>query len=248
MSSTITSHFSPLALEGIDISRVPRHIAIIPDGNRRWAKKRFFIPTHGHEKGAERIIATVKAALELEVQVITFYLFSTENWKRPQYEVSALMHLLEKFIRNKIPEMQESGIRLQTIGDLSKLPQSVQATIAEAKKATEKCSSIDMVLALNYGGRDDLCRAYKRIAASGIHPDTITEQTIAAHLDTAPWPDPDLVIRTGSENRVSNFLLWQICYSELYVVDTLWPDFTPDYLALAVSNFQARTRRLGGSL
>lgn len=225
---------------------IPRHVAIIPDGNRRWAKRQGASITYGHEQGAKRIIDTVKAAKEIGVEVITFYLFSTENWARPFYEVKALMHLLEKFLQRQRQTMLDSAIRLQTIGDLSRLPASAQALIQEIKKETAR-GQIDLVLALNYGSRDEMRRAISQMIEARLSADQITETLISSYLDTAAWPDPDLLIRTSAENRLSNFMTWQLSYSEFYTPEVLWPDFTQACFLEAIQVYQTRERRLGGS-
>lgn len=242
--------FSAEQLSLLSKARVPRHIAIIPDGNRRWARQQEEKPKEGHKAGANILIDTVHAAKELGVSAITFYLFSTENWERPQEEVAALMWLLQEFLLEQSDVMLAGGVRLNTIGDLSKLPQDVVAIIEDTKRKTAECNQIDMILALNYGGRDEIRRTLQRIidkCQSGhLRKEEITETTIADHLDTAHWGDPDLLIRTSGEMRISNFLLWQFSYAEFYFSNVLWPDFTPDHLLEAVVEFQKRERRLGG--
>lgn len=235
----------------LDWNLIPRHIAIIPDGNRRWAKKQQSFIEEGHRQGADVIMDIVKAGIELGVQVITIYLFSTENWSRPPEEVDALMWLLQSYLINQRETMLENGIRLETIGDLSRLSKQVIETIDESKQATRRCDKIDLVFAINYGGRDDIRRAIKKIIAEAeeekIDPNSITESLISSYLDTAQFGDPDLLIRTSGEIRISNFLLWQISYSEMYVTDILWPDFSQKNFLDAIYNFQKRNRRLGGA-
>lgn len=235
----------------LDPAGIPNHIAIIPDGNRRWAKRKNSSTEAGHQKGADTIMDVVKASKELGVKVITFYLFSTENWKRSKEEFTFLMWLLRSFLINQKQAMIDNGIRMQTIGDLARLPANTLQTVQSTKEATEHCDKIDMVLALNYGGRDDIRRAVKKLvneAANGlVQEEDVTESLISRYLDTAPWNDPDLLIRTSGELRVSNFLLWQISYSEIYVADVLWPDFTARHLLEAIVNFQKRQRRHGGT-
>lgn len=234
----------------IETCKTPSHVAIIPDGNRRWAKSRELTPSKGHEEGAASLVDIVCAAKDLGVKTVTFYLFSTENWSRPQDEVDALMLLLHLFLIEQRPVMLREGIRLETIGEISKLPAYVIQTIEESKKATTDCHTINMVLALNYGARDELRRVFqslaKEVALGNLSPEAITETKIAAALDTTPYGDPELLIRTSGELRLSNFLLWQISYSEMYVTDVLWPDFRPKHLYEAVLNYQQRERRLGG--
>lgn len=232
-------------------SRIPEHIAIIPDGNRRWAKQRNSSSEAGHQKGADTIMDIVKASKELGVKVITFYLFSTENWKRSKEEFAFLMYLLQSFLIRQKQSMIDNGIRLQTIGDLTRLPSNALQTVQATKEATADCDKIDMVLALNYGGRDDIRRAVKNLVKDAVNglvkEDDVTESLISNYLDTMHWKDPDLLIRTSGELRVSNFLLWQISYSEIYVADVFWPDFTPRHLLEAIDNFQKRQRRHGGT-
>lgn len=247
----ITSIFSSEQLKSIDPALIPKHVAIIPDGNRRWAKKQMEQPISGHRSGANVLIDIVKAARELGVKAITFYMFSTENWSRAREEIDALMWLLQEFLRENLAEMLEYGVRIQTIGDLTGLPSDAYEVVEETRKATQHCKDIDMVMALNYGSRDEMRRAIHRIVNDCqnniIQKDDINEALISEYLDTAPWGDPDLYIRTSGELRVSNFLLWQISYSEIYITDILWPDFTPHELLNAVKEFQKRTRRLGGA-
>ena len=237
--------FSQEQLTIIEKSRVPQHVAIIPDGNRRWAREQDKHHQRGHRAGANILIDTVKAAKAMGIRAITFYLFSTENWNRPQEEVAALMWLLEEFLKEKTPEMIAEGVKLNTIGDISSLPENVITTIKDSKEKTAHCNRIDMILALNYGGRNEICRAVQKILEKN-ETKQITEEMIADHLDTAPWGDPDLLIRTSGEMRISNFLLWQLSYTELYVTNVLWPDFTQNHLLDAVIEFQKRERRLGG--
>lgn len=250
-SATTMTFFSTEQLAQLGKAKIPRHIAIIPDGNRRWAKQQEELFNAGHKAGANILIDTVQAAKELGVRAVTFYLFSTENWTRPQEEVAALWWLLQEFLREQTAEMIASGVRLNTIGDLSAISKDVVAVIDETKKLTESGNQIDMILALNYGGRDEIRRAVQKIVdkrdAGCLQKDPITETMIADHLDTASWGDPDLLIRTSGEMRISNFLLWQFSYAEFYVSDVLWPDFTSNHLLEAVTEFQKRERRLGGA-
>lgn len=248
---TMTSAiFSPTDLAPLNQTRIPRHIAIIPDGNRRWAKHHGKIIQGGHRAGANIIIDTVKAAKEIGVKTVTFYLFSTENWSRPKTEIAALMWLLKEFLINQCQEMLAHGVKLNTIGNLSAFAPDVREVIEKTREKTAHCDEIDMVLALNYGARDEIRRAVQKVIDGALEGNTareeITEASIAKHLDTAPWGDPELLIRTSGEMRISNFLLWQLSYTELYVTDVLWPDFRPHHLLEAVIDFQQRDRRLGG--
>jgi undecaprenyl diphosphate synthase len=244
------ARFHPAQLALLDRSRIPKHIAIIPDGNRRWAKKRLSSAQEGHREGADTLMETVKAAKELGIEEITFFSFSTENWNRPQEEITALMALMASYLLDQREEMIQSGIKLGTIGELSTLPAFLRQVIHDTKIATQECNKIHLILALNYGARDELCRAFRAMLNDYDHnllnKDDITEETIASYLDTHPWQDPELLIRTSGEMRISNFLLWQISYAEIHVAPVLWPDFTPEYLLQAILDYQGRDRRWGG--
>lgn len=250
-SSIATPIFSPEDVALLDKNRIPNHIAIIPDGNRRWAKEKNTSSESGHREGADTIMDIVKAGKELGIKVITFYLFSTENWARPQEEVAALMWLLQSYLIEQKQLMIDEGISLQTIGDLTRFHPLVLDTILETKAATEACDKIEMVFALNYGGRDDIRRAIQKVGrdlAKGLIQEAdVTESLISRYLDTAHWKDPDLLIRTSGEIRISNFLLWQISYAEIFVTQTLWPNFTSRHLLEALIDFQKRQRRHGGT-
>lgn len=234
----------------IDPEHVPKHIVIIMDGNRRWAVKKGLPPEMGHWQGAEQLDIIVRAAAELGVKVLTVYSFSTENWNRPKHEVEMLMQLLEAYLKNKKETLVKERVRLNTIGDTSRLPEPVKKALAETMQATKNGDQIDLVLALNYGGRDEIRRAFIKMGQAKedgkLDWNQVTEQTIASYLDTAPWKDPELFIRPSGEQRVSNFLIWQISYSEIYVTDVLWPDFSPKNLLEAVIDYQTRNRRYGG--
>ena len=235
----------------LDLNRIPQHIAFIPDGNRRWAKKQKMRTSEGHREGSDNLIDIVKAGKELGIKTFTFYLFSTENWNRPQDEIDALMWLLHTYLIEQRPTFLEEGTRLCTIGNLSSLPEYVQKTVQETKEITAHCHEVDLIFALNYGSRDEIKRAMQLIAQDiidhKIAPSQISENTISKYLDTAPWKDPDLLIRTSGELRLSNYLLWQISYAEIYSTNVLWPDFTPHHLLKALINYQQRERRLGGT-
>ncbi|WP_420421886.1 isoprenyl transferase [Simkania sp.] len=241
--------FSQEELSLIDSKKIPQHVAIIMDGNRRWAKKWDKPVEVGHWQGAETLDQIVRAAIGLGIKVLTVYSFSTENWNRSSEEVDALMHLLKTYLNAQRETMVKEGVRLKSIGDLSKLPEDVQQVLRETKEATKGGSQIDLVLALNYGGRDDIRRATLRlldeVEAGRIQRQEITEKTISNFLDTAQWPDPDLLIRPSGDLRISNFLIWQISYSEIYYTDVLWPDFSKSHLLSAVIEFQKRNRRFG---
>ncbi len=244
-----TNYYSPEQRLELNAHRIPRHLTIIPDGNRRWAKKNHVPVFTGHQKGGDNLIEIVKAARELGIQTVSFYLFSTENWSRQQEEVNMLMWLLQSFLNEQRPTMLEYGIKVNTIGDLTLLPEHARESVEETKLATAECDEINMVMALNYGSRNEICRAISAIV-SDIDlkkiDRNIDEELISQYLDTAPWGDPDLFIRTSGENRLSNYMLWQLSYSEIYVTDVLWPDFNPACLYEALLNFQSRDRRLGG--
>jgi len=244
-------YFSPDELAQLQDAAIPRHIAIIPDGNRRWASQMETSKANGHQEGGNTLINIVKAARELGVKVVTFYLFSTENWHRPQDEINALMWLLYNFLHEERQTMLDYGIKCCTIGDLSALPEYVQQALAETKTASADCCDIEMVMALNYGGRDEICRAIHSIVdayeSKTLAKAQIDESLVSSYLDTAPWGDPDLLIRTSGEMRISNYLLWQISYTEIYISSVLWPSFKPQHLLEAILNYQQRHRRLGRS-
>lgn len=241
---------SLLPLHLLNPERIPKHIAIIPDGNRRWAKKNRTKTNEGHRAGANILMNIVEAASELGVKRLTFYCFSTENWERPQDEVSALMDLFASYLFSQKQTMIEKGVKLETIGDSSKLSPFLKEIIQETKIATESCEKIDLILAINYGARDEICRAFKRMLQDydrGLFTkDDVGEEAISAYLDTKGWMDPDLLIRTSGEMRVSNFLLWQISYTEIYSTSVLWPDFKAEHLLEAILDYQKRERRWGG--
>ena len=228
----------------------PRHVAIIMDGNGRWAKRRFLPRVAGHRAGAEAVRATVKAAAGLGLQALTLYAFSSENWRRSTEEVSDLMGLLRHYLRKEVAELDRNGIRLRTIGDITGLDGDLIQLIREGVERTANNRRLDFVLALNYGAQDEMVRAVRDIAASvqagSLAPSDIDASTIDARLDTSDLPPLDLLIRTSGERRLSNFLLWQAAYAELLFVDTLWPDFNGEALAAAITDFGTRERRFGG--
>ena len=235
----------------IDVDRLPKHVAIIMDGNGRWAKKKTMNRIRGHEKGTESVRVIVRASRELGIQWLTLYAFSEENWKRPKYEINALMMILKSFLKSELREMQDNGIRLKTIGDISKLPEDVQAIIDETVEKTADNSDMTLSLALSYGGRQEIAYALKKITekikSGEILSRDIDEHLISDNLYTTGMPDPDLLIRTSGEYRVSNFLLWQIAYSEFYITPTLWPDFRKEEYLTAIEEFQKRERRFGAT-
>ncbi|MBS3904992.1 MAG: isoprenyl transferase [Simkania sp.] len=244
------SLFTEEDLHLLDPLRIPEHVAIIMDGNRRWAKQRALPGIVGHTQGAAMLRKVVQAATELGIRVLTVYAFSTENWQRSPIEIKTLMHIFKSYLRDQRESMIKQGVRLETIGDLSKFPEDILKEICYSKEATKHCAKIDLVLALNYGGRDDLRRAVQAMiedhATGRLSGEKITENIIAGYLDTAQWKDPELFIRTSGEKRLSNFLLWQLSYAEVYITDVLWPDFDEKELLNAVLDFQQRNRRWGG--
>jgi undecaprenyl diphosphate synthase len=229
---------------------IPRHIAIIMDGNGRWAKRRGWMRPQGHRAGADAVENCVDACRELGVEFLTLYAFSTENWKRPALEINALMNLLEKFLVEKTPSLIEKNVRLQAIGRISQLPASCQEKLAQSIAITSKNTGLTVVLALSYGAREEILDAVQlilqEVKSGELDPAALTSEVFSQHLYTKAYPDPELLIRTSGEMRISNFLLWQISYAELVVVDALWPDFQPSDLHAAVKEFQQRNRRFGG--
>jgi undecaprenyl diphosphate synthase len=237
----------------LDPKRIPRHVAIIMDGNGRWAKQRNLPRIMGHKAGTESVKDIVKTARELNLEVLTLYAFSTENWKRPSVEVQSLMTLLKTYLKSEMLNMLENDISLLCIGEIEKLPADVQKILAEviqetAPKEKEKPSLI-LNLALSYGSRSEIIRAARSMAEKCVNgqfgPDDISEQLFASHLYTGGLPDPDLLIRTGGEARLSNFLLWQLSYAELYITETMWPDFKEEKFIEAIRDYQSRERRFG---
>jgi len=237
-------------LAAIDWERLPRHIAIIMDGNGRWAAQRGQPRIAGHRAGVEAVRAAVDTGARLGLGALTLYAFSTENWKRPRYEVDALMRMLRKYLRIELDEIDRQNIRFQAIGRTEALAPNVRAEITRAAERTAKNDGMVLSVALNYGGRAeivDACRAAMRqIIAGGGSPDELSEEEIARGLYTQGLPELDLLVRTSGELRISNFLLWQTAYSEIYVTDTLWPDFRRIHLLEAVVDYQQRNRRFGG--
>ncbi len=226
---------------------VPRHIAFVMDGNRRWATQRHLPAIAGHRAGVEAIRRTVRAARERGVEYVTLYSFSTENWKRGDEEVGALMALLEETIRRETKTLVEDGVRLRVIGRLHELSDRLQQAIAEAAAATARGTKGTMTIAFNYGGRAEIVDAVKQIVSEGIKPDKIDEKTIRDRLYVKGMPEPDLMVRTSREFRISNFLLWELAYSELVFTDVLWPDFRRENLFDAVREYQRRERLFGGA-
>jgi undecaprenyl diphosphate synthase len=236
-------------LRQVDRDRLPSHVAIIMDGNGRWAARRNQPRVSGHRAGAEAVRATVEAAARLGLSYLTLYAFSTENWKRPRFEVDALMALLREFLKKELQLLKRNNIRFATIGREEGLENSVTREIARARRETAHCTGMLLTVALNYSGRSEIVEACRALLAEHIanasNPEQISECDIERHIYTAGLPDPDLLVRTSGEMRVSNFLLWQIAYSEIYVTDTLWPDFRQANLFEAIIEFQRRERRYG---
>jgi undecaprenyl diphosphate synthase len=235
--------------ERIDRERLPKHIAIIMDGNGRWAKKQGKLRVFGHEQGVIPVRETAEAAAELGVGYVTLYAFSKENWNRPKYEVDALMSLLVKTINKEIKTLQENDIRLQTIGDIASLPEKTQKQLQKAINDTANNKRMTLVLALSYGSRWEIVEACKQIAKkvknNELSVEDIDNQLLSLNMNTADMPDPELLIRTSGELRISNFLLWQIAYTELVFTDKLWPDFRKEDLYEAILDYQNRERRFG---
>jgi len=230
---------------GVD-GRVPRHVGIIMDGNGRWAKRQGLIRTGGHLEGLKAAKRIVKAAAETGIEFLTLFAFSTENWKRAAAETGFIMGLVKQHLRAEMDFYRENKIRIRHAGDTAGLPQEIAAEITQAMEDTRRFGGMQVILAINYGGRDELVRAVRRLTETG-GVKNITEKDIAACLDNPDVPDPDLIIRSAGEFRTSNFLLWEGAYSELYVSEKLWPDWTGDDLSEAVSEFQKRSRRFGGT-
>jgi undecaprenyl diphosphate synthase len=235
--------------EEIDLARVPNHIAIIMDGNGRWAKKKGAMRIFGHRHAIQAVKDAIEGAENLGVQFLTLFSFSTENWSRPQDEILGLMELLVKTITDEVPMMMKNNIRLDSIGDLDSLPPNAYDKLMEAKKTTEGNNGLTVILALSYSGQWELTQATKRIAQKisqgKLKVEDINQKLIEDHLDTAGIPDPELMIRTSGEFRISNFLLWQLAYTELYFTPVLWPDFRREHLLDAVRDYQKRERRFG---
>lgn len=234
----------------VDMDNIPKHIAIIMDGNGRWAKARKLPRTMGHKAGVETIRRIIKEADKIGVKYLTLYAFSTENWKRPEDEVGALMTLLVQYLKQEINSLNKNGVVINILGDVSRLPQDCQTEILKATEATKENTGIVMNVALNYGGRDEILRATKIIASEvkngNLKEEDINEEIMAKYLYTKGIPDPDIIIRPSGEQRLSNFLLWQCAYSEFWYSNICWPDFKENDLRRAIYDFQNRDRRFGG--
>ncbi|MBE0391692.1 undecaprenyl diphosphate synthase [Flavobacterium sp. 7E] len=236
-------------LENIDQNNLPRHLAIIMDGNGRWAKKQGLLRAFGHESGTKSVKVIIKACAKLGIENLTLYAFSTENWNRPKLEVDTLMKILIKSLKKELPTLIENNIRLNTIGNLEKMPASAQKELLDVIEKTKNNTRMTLTLALSYGAREELVNAVKNISDKVknniISIDAIDDSIINQHLYTQNLPDVDLLIRTSGEHRISNFLLWQIAYAELYFTDVLWPDFKEQDLYEAIISYQKRERRFG---
>ena len=233
----------------LDKNNIPKHVAIIMDGNGRWAKQKGEMRIFGHTNGVESVRESLTAAAEIGVKYLTLYAFSTENWNRPKEEVAALMDLLVKAIYDEVEELNEKGVRLETIGNTSILPVSCREALTKAKERTKNNDKITLILALSYSSRWEIAQAVNTMAEESIsgklNVETINEDLISSYLSTSNFPDPELLIRTSGENRVSNFLMWQLAYTELYFTETLWPDFKKEHFFKAIKDYQDRERRFG---
>lgn len=229
--------------------KMPGHIACIMDGNGRWAHKRSLPRRAGHRAGADTVERCVDFCIDHGIPWLTLYAFSSENWNRPKAEVQALMLLLHEFLKKRLRDMQKKGVRLHAIGDISRLPKRTREMLERSIEQTAGNTTVNLVLALSYGSRAEITGAARKIAekiaAGELQPEAVTEETFSRHLDTAGMPDPDLLIRTSGEMRISNFLLWQISYTEIYVTDTLWPDFMEQDMEAALKDYARRSRRFG---
>jgi undecaprenyl diphosphate synthase len=224
---------------------VPQHIAIIMDGNGRWAKKRGLPRLAGHQAGTENLRRVIRACVELGVRYLTIYAFSTENWGRPREEVDGLLKILESVIERELVELHKEGVQLRHIGRLERLPENLRRKVLDAIELTKNNDRLTVVIAFNYGGKDEIVHAVEEIIRGGTKPEDVTEELISQHLFTAGIPDPELVVRTSGEMRLSNFLVWQAAYSELYITPVYWPDFGREELVKAVKAYQQRNRRFG---
>lgn len=234
------------SLEKPESIKMPRHIAIIMDGNGRWAKQHHKPLREGHRQGSQALKKLIENCRNLQIDFITVYAFSSENWNRPKDEVSDLMELLRYYLRHEVKTLHKNNVKIRFIGDRTALSSDIQQELDRTEALTANNDAITLIIALSYGSRQEITRAMQAIAAKGIAAESINEALIAEHLDTAGLPDPDLLIRTGGDMRISNYLLWQMAYTELYFTDILWPDFTIDHLKDAIAAFGLRERRFGG--
>jgi undecaprenyl diphosphate synthase len=232
------------------MASLPRHVAIIMDGNGRWAKQRHLPRVEGHRMGAESVRAIIRAAGEIGIKYLTLYAFSVENWNRPKDEVDTLMKYLAHYLKTELPELNRNNVQLEAIGQIHRLPEFVQKQFKKTQEALSKNNGLTLIMALSYGGRTEIVEAVRSVATKvkkgELDPADITEQVVGDHLYTRKWPDPDVLIRTSGEMRVSNFLLWQISYAELVVTATLWPDFRKPQFFAALEEYNQRHRRFGG--
>ncbi|MBQ9057598.1 MAG: isoprenyl transferase [Atopobiaceae bacterium] len=239
-----------VSLDALDLGRLPRHISIIMDGNGRWATARGLDRSKGHAAGVDSLRETITASVRLGIECLSAYAFSTENWKRPRHEVELLMRLFSKTLAKEMPLFHQEHVRLKIIGDMDGLPKSLRASFERAMEETASYDVMTLALAVNYGARDELTHAMRAIVsevqAASLDPESIDEDTLAAHLYTAGLPDPELLVRTSGELRLSNFLLWQLAYTEFYISPLMWPDFDRWELLRAIYSFQSRDRRFGG--
>lgn len=237
-------------VKGDNAMNVPRHVAVILDGNGRWAKSKGMPRNYGHAQGSKNVEKICEEAWRMGIKYLTVYAFSTENWSRPKDEVDALMKLLRNYMKTCLKTAAKNDMKVRVIGDKTRLDDDIRSRIAELEEATKNNGGLNFQIALNYGSRDEIVRAVQRIAADvrvgKMEPEDITSEVISSYLDTHDIPDPDLLIRTSGEERLSNFLLWQLAYSEFYFTDVLWPDFTKEDLVKAIEQYNARDRRYGG--
>jgi undecaprenyl diphosphate synthase len=249
VTNLVTVQNNKMSIENIDKNNLPKHLAIIMDGNGRWAKQKGFLRAFGHENGTKSVKTTVETCAKLGIENLTLYAFSTENWNRPKLEVDTLMKLLISSLKKELNTLIKNNIRLNAIGNLSKLPNDVKNELLGVIDKTKDNSRMTLTLALSYGSREELLQAIKNISLKVknniISPDDIDESIINQHLYTHNLPDVDLVIRTSGEHRISNFLLWQIAYAEFYFIEVLWPDFNENHLYDAINSYQKRERRFG---
>jgi undecaprenyl diphosphate synthase len=241
VSSAVTSN--------LDLSRLPRHVAVIMDGNGRWAQQRGLSRVEGHRRGKDSVRAVVEASRRIGIQYLSLFAFSTENWFRPRREVNALMSLLRRYLRSELPKLMKNEIRLLVIGDIKRLPVPLQHDLQATIEATRNNRRMTVLLAVSYGGREDIVQAARKLArdacAGRVDPEEIDEGCFGGYLGSAGIPDPDLLIRTSGEMRISNFFLWQLAYSEIYITPTLWPDFREKQFLAALEHYQQRERRFG---
>ncbi len=243
------NHSAEYLRRDLDESRLPAHIAIIMDGNGRWAKKRSLHRLEGHRRGVETIEEVVSACRDIPIPCLTLFAFSTENWNRPDDEVAGIMSLLQEFLANQQKKLKDNGIRLNVVGERRRLPREVDRALTEALAFTSDGTSMVLTIALSYGGRSEISRAARKLAEAArdglVAPEDIDEEMFASCLYTSDLPDPDLLIRTSGEMRISNFLLWQLAYTEIFITETLWPDFGTEELLAIIKSYQNRDRRFG---